>query len=240
MELRMMAHFAEEDAMIESFAKGQDTHKSTAADVFEVDYDHVTKGQRKDAKAVNFGLIYGKTAFGFAVDWYSKEEDFWVDVSWGSGQAPAKKYIDKAQAFIDRYFEVRPNVRRWMDKTEDQVRKYGYVRTITGRKRRLPAVFDLKQSVANKAVRQAGNTKVQGSSADYMKMAMNAIEAHFEENNIPAMQLVPVHDEIVTATFYRIKVQVEEIKKDIMENIATLRCPMRSDPTTWFRYGSAK
>jgi DNA polymerase I-like protein with 3'-5' exonuclease and polymerase domains len=240
MELRMMAHYSNADSMISAFARGEDTHKRTAADVYEVDYSNVTKQQRKDAKAVNFGLIYGKTSFGFAVDWYDSEPDFWVDVDWGSGRAPAKKYLEKAQGFIDRYFQVRPEVKEWMDLTEAQVKKYGYVRTITGRKRRLPDAFSMIKSVANKASRQAGNTKIQGSSADYMKMAMIKIEDKFEDDGTFAMQLVPVHDEIVTVTLYRIKDQVEATKKDIMENIIPLRCPMRSDPTTWFRYGSAK
>jgi DNA polymerase I-like protein with 3'-5' exonuclease and polymerase domains len=240
MELRVMAHYSSDTAMIESFLAGLDIHKTTAADVFSINIKNVTKGQRRDAKAVNFGLIFGKTSFGFAVDWYSNEPDFWVDVNWGSGRAPAEKYQKKAQGFIDRYFEVRPDVKIWMDKTEVQVKKYGFVRTITGRKRRLPDAFSEIKSVANKAARQAGNTKIQGSSADIMKMAMIKIEYEFEDRGIFAMQLVPVHDEIVTVNHYAIKDEVEEIKKNIMENIIPLRCPMRSDPTTWFRYGSAK
>lgn len=163
MELRMMAHLANEPSYIKAFEEGIDAHKNTASTVFDVPIDKVTKEQRQMAKAVNFGTIYGKTAYGFAVDWYSNEPDFWVPVDWNEqGRAPSDKYLQKAQEFIDKYFERLPNVKAYIESRQKMAMKNGYVRTITGRKRRLPEVFSENRSVRNRAMRQAINVVDQG------------------------------------------------------------------------------
>lgn len=243
MELRMMAHFSKDPILIEAFRMGQDIHRRTAAEVFEVDFEHVTSKQRRQAKAVNFGLIYGKTAFGFAVDWYSDEPDFWEPCTWNKeGRQPAKKYIEEAQKFIDRYFERLPDVHAYMEKVANQGEKYGYIRTLLGRKRRIPDIFSEIQSEKNKARRQFVNTKIQGSAADFIKKAMVDMEFRFKEENIFAFQLLQVHDEVVIVTKRHLVDKVLPIIKDCMENLFKdqMNCPIETDPKVVYRYGSAK
>lgn len=243
MELRMIAHLANAKPLIQAFAEGLDPHKKTAADVFNVEFEKVTKDQRGQAKAVNFGVIYGKTDYGFATDWYSKEPDFLAPSSWHpSGMEPSKKYLSMAKGFIDKYFEGMPEVKAYIDSRQHMVMKNGYVRTITGRKRRLPEVFSQINSVKNRAMRQAVNAIDQGSSADYLKISMNKMEEWSDENaeTLPLFQLMTVHDEIITLTLRELLPQVAPVFNTIMTQTVKLRCPIETDGAPAYTYGSAK
>lgn len=242
-EVRMIAHLANAVPLIEAFKQGLDPHKKTASDVFNVDFDHVTGEQRGRAKAVNFGVIYGKTDYGFADDWYSKEPDFLAPSNWHpSGFEPAKKYLKMARGFIDKYFESMPEVKTYIDARQKQVMTNGYVRTITGRKRRLPEVFSQINSVKNRAKRQAVNAIDQGSSADYLKMSMNKMEEWTEQNadKLPLFQLMTVHDEVITLTIRSILDQVRPIFEETMTQTVKLRCPIEMEGNPAYTYGSAK
>lgn len=244
MEMRMMAHLANAQPLITAFKLGLDPHKKTASDVFEVEFEAVTKDQRQRSKAVNFGVIYGKTDFGFAEDWYSHEPDFKAPSSWHpSGFQPAEKYLKMARAFIDKYFEGMPEIKQYMDSRQEMAMKNGYVRSITGRKRRLPEIFSDNNSTRNRAKRQAVNAIDQGSSADYLKISMNALEERADEmakRGILLFQILTVHDEVIAmAQKKNIKI-VEETMVDCMINTVTLRCPIETEPTAVYTYGSAK
>lgn len=243
MELRMMAHLAGAKGFIEAFEQGADPHKKTASEVFKVDFDHVTKDQRGRAKAVNFGVIYGKTDYGFATDWYSHEPDFYVPSKWHpSGFEPAPKYLKMAREFIDEYFEGMPEVKEYMDSRQQMAGQNGYVRTITGRKRRLPEIFSENNSTKNRAKRQAVNAIDQGSSADYLKICMNALEKWTDENceQIPLFQVLTVHDEIIFLTIKRLLDIIEPIVVEKMTKTVKLRCPIETEPVAVYTYGSAK
>lgn len=243
MEVRMIAHLANAKGLIEAFEKGLDPHKNTASLVFNVPFDKVTKEQRGQAKAVNFGVIYGKTDFGFASDWYSKEPDFLVPSDWHpSGFEPAKKYLEMARAFIDKYFEGMPEVRDYIESRQKMVMTNGYVRTITGRKRRLPEVFSEVNSQRNRAKRQAVNAIDQGSSADYLKISMIRMEDWGDKNaeTTPMFQLMTVHDEVITLTKRSILDTVIPVFQEIMTQSVKLRCPIEADGSPAYTYGSAK
>lgn len=243
MELRMMAHLANASGLIEAFVKGLDPHKNTASKVFRKDFDHVTKDERGRAKAVNFGVIYGKTDYGFASDWYSHEPDFHAPSKWHpSGFEPAKKYLQMAKEFIDTYLEEMPEVKDYMDSRQQMAGQNGYVRTITGRKRRLPEIFSESNSTKNRAKRQAVNSIDQGSSADYLKISMNAIEDWTDKNceTLPLFQLLTVHDEIVFLTLKSLLEQIEPIVVEKMTKSVKLRCPIETEPVAVYTYGSAK
>ena len=243
MELRMIAHLANAKPLIEAFKEGLDPHKKTASDVFNVDFDSVTKDQRGRAKAVNFGVIYGKTDYGFAADWYSKEPDFLAPSDWHpSGFEPAKKYLKLAKGFIDKYFEGMPEVKTYIEARQKQVSTNGYVRTITGRKRRLPEVFADNNSMKNRAKRQAVNAIDQGSSADYLKMSMNKMEEWTEQNasQLPLFQIMTVHDEVITLTIRDILDKVTPVFEEKMTQTVKLRCPIETEGSPAYTYGSAK
>lgn len=242
MEVRMIAHLANAKGLIEAFVQGLDPHKNTASMVFNVDFDKVTGEQRGLAKAVNFGVIYGKTDYGFATDWYSKEPDFLAPSNWHpSGFEPSKKYLQMAKGFIDKYFEGMPEVKDYIDARQQQVMTNGYVRTITGRKRRLPEVFSQNNSQKNRAKRQAVNAIDQGSSADYLKISMNALEEWSTSNmETPLIQLMTVHDEVITLTLRQLLDKVVPVFDEIMTQSVKLRCPIQADGNPAYTYGSAK
>lgn len=244
MELRMMAHLANAKSMITAYETGIDVHKQTASTVFNVPLDKVKKDERSRAKAVNFGVIYGKTDYGFAEDWYSHEEDFKAPSSWHpSGFEPAKKYLELARGFINTYFENMPEVKIYMDSRQEMAMKNGYVRSITGRKRRLPEIFSENNSTRNRAKRQAVNSIDQGSSADYLKISMNAIEEYTDKavlENKFIFQLLTVHDEIITMTQKSTRQWAMDTLVEKMTKTVTLRCPIETDPVAVYTYGSAK
>ncbi len=176
-ELRIMAHLSSDAGLIEAFAKGHDVHRATAAEVFGVTLREVSDLQRRSAKAINFGLIYGMSAFGLA-----------KQLGVGRGEA---------QAYIDRYFARYPGVQAYMERVRAEAGKRGYVETIFGRRLYLPDIRSRNPSVRQAAERTAINAPMQGSAADIIKRAMITLDAWLAESAAPARMVMQVHDELV-------------------------------------------
>lgn len=207
-ELRIMAHLSEDAGLMQAFAEGRDIHQATAAEIFDMPLELVTIEQRRSAKAVNFGLIYGMSAFGLA----------------------NQLSIDRglAQAYIDRYFDRYPGVKNYMNTTKADAEYYGYVTTLVGRRFYLP---DIKARGPRRqhAERTAINAPMQGTAADIIKTAMIRLDQWIEESMLDIRMLMQVHDELV----FEVKTeQLEQAKsqiKDIMEHAMTLKVPLIVD-----------
>lgn len=209
-ELRIMAHLSKDEALVEAFNQGKDIHRATAAEVMGVDASQVTSEMRRRAKAINFGLIYGMSAFGLAKQL-------------GIGRA-------EAQAYMDRYFERYPSVLQYMENTRLQASEQGYVETVYGRRLYLPDIHASNGMRRKAAERAAINAPMQGTAADIIKRAMIFVDAWIATQ--PQGQvalLMQVHDELVfeveTAQLERVKAKICEI----MENCAILRVPLVVD-----------
>jgi DNA polymerase-1 len=176
-ELRIMAHLSGDASLLAAFTEDRDVHQSTAAEVLGVPLAEVTADQRRSAKAVNFGLIYGMSAFGLARQL-------------GIGRGEAQKYVD-------RYFERYPGVRRYMDETRNQARELGYVETVYGRRLYLPDIRSRNAALRQYAERSAINAPMQGTAADIIKRAMIAIDSWLERSRAAARLIMQVHDELV-------------------------------------------
>jgi DNA polymerase I len=176
-ELRIMAHLSQDKGLCDAFSKGQDVHKATAAEVFGVPLEAVTADQRRSAKAINFGLIYGMSAFGLAKQL-------------GIDRASAQKYMDV-------YFSRYPGVKRYMEKTRELAKAQGYVSTIFGRKIIVPEINATNKMRQMGAERAAINAPMQGSAADIIKLAMIKVDAWLKENTLGARMLLQVHDELI-------------------------------------------
>ncbi len=176
-ELRIMAHLSGDANLLEAFAAGEDIHRATAAEVFGVAPEQVTPEQRRRAKAINFGLIYGMSAFGLAKQLGIEREE--------------------AQGYIDRYFERYPGVRDYMERTRRQAYERGYVETLFGRRLHLPELRSRNAQRRQYAERTAINAPMQGSAADIIKRAMIAVDAWIRESGAPVKMIMQVHDELV-------------------------------------------
>lgn len=176
-ELRLMAHISEDPNLIHAFMNHLDIHKATAAEVWGVSLNDVTPEMRRDAKAINFGLLYGMSAFGLT----------------------RQLGIDRkaAQAYIDQYFIRYPNVKKYMDETKNEVKEKGYVETLWGRRLYLPDIHASQIPRQNAALRAAINAPLQGSAADLIKMAMITIHQWIKDEGIRAAMTMQVHDELV-------------------------------------------
>ena len=176
-ELRIMAHLSQDAGLLSAFSSDQDVHRATAADVFNTSLDEVTAEQRRSAKAINFGLIYGMSAFGLANQ---------LNVSRG-----------EAQGYVDRYFHKYPGVRDYMEQTQALADEKGYVETIFGRRLYLPDIHAGNAMIRKAAQRAAINAPMQGSAADIIKQAMIDIANWLEQDPIDARMMLQVHDELV-------------------------------------------
>lgn len=205
-ELRIIAALSEEDTMISAFKNGEDIHASTAAKVFKVELDQVTREQRSNAKTVNFGIIYGVSAFGL------------------SNQTNLKR--SEAKELIDTYYETYPKLRAYMSKQVHFAQDNGYVETILGRRRYLKDINSRNQVVRGAAERNAVNAPIQGSAADIIKIAMIRIQEKLKEGNFKTKMLLQVHDELV---FDVHKLEIDTVKhliKTEMENAYELKVPL--------------
>lgn len=208
-ELRIIAALSGETNMIEAFKNGEDIHKSTAAKVFNVALDDVTREQRSHAKTVNFGIIYGVSAFGL------------------SQQTSLTR--SESAALIDAYYKSYPQLRQYISEQIEIAREQGYVSTISGRRRYLKDINSMNQVVRGAAERNAVNAPIQGSAADIIKIAMIAIHNKLKTENFQSKMLLQVHDELV---FDVVKSELEPIKKLIkheMENAFQLAVPLVVD-----------
>ena len=205
-ELRIMAHLSGDEGLLRAFAEGRDVHEATAAEMFGVAPQAVTADQRRAAKAINFGLMYGMSAFGLATR---------LDVQRGA-----------AQQYIDRYFDRYPGVRRYMDDTRRLAREQGYVETVEGRRLYLPEIRSRNKQQQQYAERAAINAPMQGTAADIIKRAMLAVYAWIERDRAPATLVMQVHDELVLEVDVAAVEQVRREITDLMCGAAQLRVPL--------------
>ena len=176
-ELRIMAHMSQDPNLLKAFANGLDIHTATAAEVLGVPLEQITADQRRSAKAINFGLIYGMSAFGLAKQ---------LGIERGA-----------AQAYIDLYFARYPQVKKYMDTTRQQAHKYGYVETLSGRRLNLPEINSRNLQRQRAAERAAINAPLQGTAADIIKTAMIRIDKILQQKKLNVRMIMQVHDELV-------------------------------------------
>ena len=208
-ELRIMAHLSEDPGLLKAFASGEDIHRATAAEVFGVALDKVSSEQRRSAKAINFGLIYGMSAFGLARQ---------LDIS-----------RTEAQQYVDLYFERYPGVKAYMEQTRELARAQGYVETVFGRRLYIP---DIKASNAQRrqyAERTAINAPMQGTAADIIKRAMISLQNKIEDKNLPINMVMQVHDELVFEITHSALASASQVIREEMERAASLKVPLVVD-----------
>lgn len=208
-ELRLLAHLSQDPTMIDGFKKNQDIHRRTASEVFGIPWDEVTPEQRSHAKAVNFGIIYGISDFGLARN---------ISIS----RQQAKEYIDS-------YFARYSTIHAYMDKLVAEARETGMAKTMFGRIRTLTDINSKNFTRRSFAERTAMNTPIQGSAADIIKLAMNAVQDELERRSLRSRLLVQVHDELVLEVPADEREEVETLLKDTMEHIVTLSVPLVVD-----------
>lgn len=205
-ELRIMAHLSEDEGLLTAFDQGLDIHKATAAEVFSTDLCDVTTEQRRSAKAINFGLIYGMSAFGLAKQLNIGRHD--------------------AQHYIDTYFERYPGVRHYMDATRQQAHDDGYVETLFGRRLYLPNINAKNGMLRQAAERTAINAPMQGTAADIIKRAMIDADDWLIKDNISAKIIMQVHDELVIEADESQTAAITQKLCDLMSSAATLKVPL--------------
>ncbi len=205
-ELRIMAHLSGDEGLLRAFAEGRDIHRATAAEVFGLPEEQVSDDQRRSAKAINFGLIYGMSAFGLA-------RQLGIDRA-------------SAQRYVDLYFERYPGVRAFMDRTREQAREQGYVETVFGRRLYLPEINSRNAQRRQYAERTAINAPMQGTAADIIKRAMLAVHHWIEEKSPPLRMIMQVHDELVFEVKQGEEQRLGDAIRERMEGAAELKVPL--------------
>ncbi|MBO5013631.1 MAG: DNA polymerase I [Paludibacteraceae bacterium] len=208
-ELRLMAHFSQDPHLVEAFRSGQDIHAATAAKIFNVPIEQVTKDQRRQAKTANFGIIYGISAFGLAQQ---------LDCS-----------RSEAKALIDGYFAAFPGVIDYIERQKALAREQGYAITLFGRKRYLPDILSHNATVRSFAERNAVNSPIQGTAADIIKMAMVTIHRRLKDEGLKAQMIMQVHDELNFNVPMNEVDKVREIVVSEMQNVVHLTVPLIAD-----------
>ena len=206
-ELRILAHISKSDELIQAFIDGVDIHTKVAADIFNKDLSEVTKKERRTAKAVIFGIVYGISGFGLGEN---------------IGVSPKE-----AKAFIQKYYELYPGVKNYMDMIIKDAYDSGYVRTLFNRKRNIDELFNSNFMIRQSGERIALNTPIQGTSADIIKKAMVEIDKAFVYNNVKSKMLLQIHDELVFDIVEEEKEKVTDIVKTIMESTVNFSVPLK-------------
>ena len=205
-ELRIMAHLSGDERLLTAFAAGQDIHRATAAEILGLRPDEVTSEQRRSAKAVNFGLIYGMSAFGLARQLGIERQE--------------------AQDYVDAYFARYPGVRAFMDKTREQARQDRYVETLFGRRLYLTNIGHSNHQLRSAAERTAINAPMQGTAADIIKRAMIAVDAWIHREQPPVRMIMQVHDELVFEVAEEATASASAQIRALMQNAAELAVPL--------------
>jgi DNA polymerase-1 len=208
-DLRVLAHLSQDPGLIAAFAQDEDIHATTASKIFGISVDAVTAEMRRNAKTVNFGVVYGMSDYGL--------------------EQATKLSREEAAEFIALYFEKYPRVKEYLEATKEQARKLGYVQTVMGRRRFLPEISSSNRMVREAAERMAINAPVQGSSADIIKIAMINLHREMEKRNLKSKMLLQIHDELL---FEVPEQEVEEMKslvRDLMPGAVELRVPVKVD-----------
>jgi DNA polymerase-1 len=205
-ELRIMAHISGDEAMLRAFAQGEDIHRATAAEIFGVAPEDVESEQRRYAKVINFGLIYGMSAFGLAQN---------LGIERGA-----------ASNYIERYFQRFAGVKQYMDETRLQAKARGYVETVFGRRLWLPEINSPNGPRRAGAERAAINAPMQGTAADLIKLAMIAVQDWIEQENLATRMIMQVHDELVLDVPEAELELVKQKLPELMAGVATLKVPL--------------
>ena len=208
-ELRIMAHLSGDKNMIEAFREGDDIHAATAAKVYKIAIEDVTREQRSKAKTANFGIIYGISVFGLAERMNVPRQE--------------------AKELIDGYFDTYPQIKEYMDKSIERARANGYIETIFGRKRFLPDINSRNAVVRGYAERNAINAPIQGSAADIIKVAMVKIFQRFQSESIRSKMILQVHDELNFSVVPEEKEKVQQIVMEEMEKAYPMQVPLKAD-----------
>ena len=206
-ELRIFAHLSKVENLINAFRDGMDIHTKTAMDIFKVSEAEVNSEMRRQAKAVNFGILYGISSFGLSED---------LDVN-----------VNDAKKFIDKYFETFPGVKKFMDELIKEAYQKGYVKTIMNRKRVIEELNNKNYMIRQQGERMALNTPIQGSSADLIKKAMIDVYNEFNKHNLKSKMIMQVHDELIFDVYIEEKDIVYDIVKTKMENTYTFTVPLK-------------
>ena len=206
-ELRLLAHISKSEDLIEAFKNGEDIHTKVAADINGVSKEEVTKSMRSQAKAVIFGIVYGISGFGLG-------ENLEINPK-------------EAKKFIDKYYELYPGVKKYMDDIVKFAYENGYVKTLFNRKRVIDELSNSNFMIRQSGERIALNTPIQGTSADIIKKAMVEVYKKFKDNNIKSKMIIQVHDELIFDVKNSEKEKLEAIVKDTMENIIKLDVPLK-------------
>ena len=218
-ELRIMAHLSGDPGLLAAFAADRDVHQATAAEVFGVDLEAVTADQRRLAKTINFGLIYGMSPFGLARN---------LGIARGS-----------AQQYVERYFARYPGVRSYMDNTRRSAKETGYVQTVYGRRLYLPDIRSSNRQMQQYSERSAINAPMQGTAADIIKRAMISVDAWCQRENVPARLIMQVHDELVLEVREDSIDLVADAVRERMVGAAELSVPLRVDLGTGANWDEA-
>jgi DNA polymerase-1 len=205
-ELRIMAHISEDEAMLRAFAAGEDIHRATAAEIFGMPPEEVQSEQRRYAKVINFGLIYGMSAFGLA-------QNLGIERS-------------AAGNYIERYFQRFAGVKRYMDETRLLAKERGYVETVFGRRLWLPEINSPNGPRRAGAERAAINAPMQGTAADLIKLAMIAVQDWIEREALATRMVMQVHDELVLEVPEAELELVKQKLPELMGGVATLKVPL--------------
>lgn len=206
LELRVLAHFSQDETLLSTFEVGDDVHAATASRVFGIGVDEVTDWMRAEAKAINYGIAYGMSAFGLA--------------------KRTGRSIKESKTTIDNYFERMPRIQEYSDRIVRQARKQGFVRTICGRRRYIPEVNDWNLSIRRRSERVAVCSPIQGTAADLIKLAMISIHGAIRERNLKTRMLLQVHDELVFDLYRPEQAEVVELVTEKMETALKLSVPL--------------
>lgn len=215
-ELRVLAHLSGDDMLMQSFAKGEDIHRRTASEVFHVPMEEVTAEQRRTAKAVNFGIIYGQTDYGLSRELGISRRE--------------------AQAYIDLYFSRYPLVQTFIHDTIEQARAQGYVTTMMGRRRYIKDINSRNRNLRQFAERTAVNSPIQGTAADIIKLAMIHCDKAIEDNRLDAKMLLQVHDELIFEVSREDALGLSLVVRKCMEDALKLNVPLKVDLKAGFNW----
>jgi DNA polymerase-1 len=220
-ELRIVAHMAQDEAMLEAFRSDQDIHATTAAAIYGIEISQVNKDQRRHAKAINFGLIYGMSAFGLTRT---------TDLT-----------LAESEDFVAAYFRQFPGVKRYLDVIRKQAAELGYVETLLGRRRYFPGLVNpSNQQVRMREEREAINAPIQGTAADIMKIAMLQVPNALQQAGLTAKILLQVHDELVLESPVGSLRETASIVQDVMEDAYELDVPLKTDARSGPNWGELK
>ena len=219
-ELRVLAHLSGDPELIEAYRENKDIHRSTASKVFHVPFDEVTDLQRRNAKAVNFGIVYGISSFGLGQD---------LNVS-----------RKEAEKFIEQYFETYPAIKTYLDGLVEDARNKGYAKTMFGRRRPVPELSSSNFMQRSFGERVAMNSPIQGAAADIIKIAMIRVNQKLKKQKMKSRLVLQVHDELLIEAYEPELEAVQKILKEEMEHAAKLKVPLEIDMHTGVNWYEAK